>query len=108
MSSLHKSSLASDIAMMALEWEVERPVGTEIKTLTDGCVIRISYGIVFSWQMFADYHKFNMARSTDEVHGIRITRLLAVIMWSTAMLSERSLTVFPAHEWSHSAAATLV
>ena len=60
LSSLHKSSLASDIAMMALEWEVERPVGTEIKTLTDGCVIRISNGIVFSWQMFADYHKLNM------------------------------------------------
>ena len=46
--------------MMALEWVVERPAGTEIKTLTDGGLIRISYEIVFSWQTLADYHKVIM------------------------------------------------
>ena len=102
------TALEWEVEMMALEWEVERPAGTEIKTLTDGCVpgCVIRKELCFPGKCLLTITNsictFN-SKTVDEVHDLGLR--LQFIMWTTAKISEMSLTVFPAHEWSHSAAA---
>ena len=96
--------------MMALEWGVERPAGTEIKTLTDGCVT--THQFCFPAKCLLTTTK-SYAHSMSVRHRMRcmtsgLRDCLEFIMWTTAILSERALTVFPAHEWPHSAAAKTI